>query len=172
MGANCCCGVRQKEAFSVSHQLSWQPFKSFECRRRRRLHAVQNKQEERDAGSLKSEGGWRVSTQNRVQDCLLILAHIATWFGCIYGFLPRLKRNTIWISWQIFCEKLLYCEPCLNENNEIGASVLQLSHFEMRRVRLECQRSDCSFTQLPTRCILRRTSTTSLCDIWGCIEQP
>ena len=53
MGANCCCGARQKEAFSVSDQLSWQPFKSFECRRR--LHAVPNKQEERDAGSPKAK---------------------------------------------------------------------------------------------------------------------
>ena len=160
MGANCCCGVRQKEAFCVSHQLSWQPVKSFECRRR--LHAVQTKQEERDAGSPKAKVVAGFDEWDMKSDTAQPMT------GKRNATTPRLKRNTKWISWQIFFERLLYCEPCLNE---IGGSVLQLSHFEMRRFRLECQRSDCSFTQLPTRCIMR-IRRTFLSESSGCIEQP
>ena len=86
MGANCCCGVRPKEAFCVSHQLSWQPVKSFECRRR--LHAVQNKEEERDAGSPKA----KVVSGFDEWDMKSDTAQPMT--GKRNAMTPQLKRNT------------------------------------------------------------------------------
>ena len=78
------CGP--KEAFCVSHQLSWQPVKSFECRRR--LHAVQNKQEERDAGSPKA----KVVSGFDEWDMKSDTAQPMT--GKRNAMTPQLKRNT------------------------------------------------------------------------------
>ena len=184
MGANCYCGVRQKEAFSVSHQLSWQPFKSFECRRR--LHAVQNKQEEQDAGSPKA----KVVSGFDEWDMKSDTAQPTT---------GRLKRNTKWISLQIFCERLLYHVSRVSMRLVLQFYSFRISRWEesdwnVREVTVAspscrpgascgesgeffsainvAKRSSADSPQDAPGRQLGEATVTTLTDIWGCIEQP